>query len=97
MYYKTPGAFRFDILARDRFQCQYCGRSPALHGVVLHLDHLIPKCEGGSDHPDNLITACEDCNHGKAYKTLSQTTQQLEITRYMVRQCIEKALDVNLT
>jgi hypothetical protein len=32
----------------------------------LHVDHVEPKALGGSDKPDNLVTACKDCNLGKA-------------------------------
>ncbi len=56
---------RFRILKRDGFKCVYCGRSAGDDGAVLHIDHKIPKCEGGSGRIDNLVTACADCNHGK--------------------------------
>jgi len=55
---------RFRILKRDGFRCRYCGKS-ADNGAVLHIDHKIPRCEGGSGNEDNLVTACADCNHGK--------------------------------
>src|SRR3990167_2754457 len=55
---------RFEIFKRDDFTCQYCGRqAPA---VILHADHIVPVADGGTDDPMNLITACEDCNHGKS-------------------------------
>lgn len=60
---------RFNIFARDSFSCQYCGRTPP--AVILHLDHVIPLAEGGTDDPDNLITACKECNLGKGTKLLS--------------------------
>jgi len=54
---------RFEIFRRDHFTCFYCGRrSPS---VILEVDHRIPRCAGGSDDPDNLVTACWDCNRGK--------------------------------
>jgi len=30
----------------------------ALH----HIDHVIPRCKGGTDEMDNLVTACRKCN-----------------------------------
>jgi hypothetical protein len=33
--------------------------------VKLTIDHVIPTALGGTDTPDNLVTACEDCNQGK--------------------------------
>ena len=55
---------RFEIFKRDRFACQYCGRTPP--EVVLHLDHVIPVADGGSNKEGNLITSCMECNLGKA-------------------------------
>jgi hypothetical protein len=55
---------RFRILMRDHFTCMYCGKRPPM--VVLNVDHYIPVSEGGSGDDRNLITACRDCNSGKA-------------------------------
>lgn len=55
---------RFEILRRDNHTCQYCGASAP--DVVLHIDHVMPEALGGSDKADNLVTACKDCNAGKA-------------------------------
>lgn len=54
------------VFDRDKYTCQYCGRTPKTHGVVLHVDHKIPKNKGGSFELDNLTTACADCNLGKS-------------------------------
>ena len=58
-------SLRFRILERDRFTCVYCGRNPKDDGVKLEVDHIIPKAMGGKDIPENLVTACRDCNQGK--------------------------------
>lgn len=55
---------RFEIMKRDGFACRYCGRSPA--AAPLHVDHVISVAEGGTDGPENLVTACQDCNLGKS-------------------------------
>ncbi len=54
---------RFQIFKRDEFTCRYCGRNGK--GVVLHVDHIEPVVKGGTNHPDNLATACQWCNSGK--------------------------------
>lgn len=61
---------RFEVFKRDLFTCQYCGRRPP--DVVLEVDHVIARAEGGSDDPDNLCTSCFDCNRGKADKGLGE-------------------------
>jgi hypothetical protein len=34
--------------------------------VKLHVDHVTPVALGGTDDPTNLVTACAECNGGKA-------------------------------
>lgn len=55
---------RFEILRRDNHTCQYCGE--AAPNVTLTVDHVKPKALGGKDSPENLATACKDCNAGKS-------------------------------
>lgn len=55
---------RFEILKRDNFTCQYCGRKAP--DVTLECDHIHPVSRGGSDDFDNLIAACWECNSGKS-------------------------------
>lgn len=55
---------RFEILRRDDHACRYCGaRAP---DVKLAVDHVFPVALGGKDEPENLVTACVDCNAGKS-------------------------------
>jgi hypothetical protein len=65
-------SYRFQILRRDNFTCRYCGRSAP--DVVLEVDHVIPRSRGGKDHAPNLVTACFDCNQGKAATELTAVT-----------------------
>ncbi|CAB4157509.1 HNHc domain containing protein [uncultured Caudovirales phage] len=60
---------RFDVFKRDGFVCQYCGAHPP--AVILHCDHVKPVAEGGTNATENLVTACQDCNQGKAAVPLS--------------------------
>ena len=64
---------RFMILKRDAFTCQYCGQYAP--NVVLHVDHKVPLCEGGTNDEANLITSCAACNRGKEGLRLSQITR----------------------
>lgn len=59
---------RFEILRRDNHTCQYCGEKAP--DVTLHVDHVKPKTLGGTDGPENLVTACKDCNTGKTSSSL---------------------------
>jgi hypothetical protein len=63
-------SLRFEIFRRDGFTCQYCGQQPP--DVVLHVDHITPVVEGGTNDEMNLITSCQDCNLGKGRKLLDK-------------------------
>lgn len=66
---------RFDVFKRDSFTCQYCGGSPPTK--VLEVDHINPVSKGGANDIDNLITACFDCNRGKAAGELTDIPETL--------------------
>lgn len=42
-------------------QCVYCGKPD----VPLEVEHIYPRCSGGSDRVSNLTLACHDCNQTK--------------------------------
>jgi len=56
----------WDILARDKWRCCSCGRTAKEDGIVLHVDHILPRSRGGSDCADNLQALCHKCNIGKS-------------------------------
>lgn len=56
------------IFDRDNYTCVYCGA----HVGTLHCDHVMPISRGGSNEEDNLVTACDSCNHKKHAKTPEQ-------------------------
>jgi 5-methylcytosine-specific restriction endonuclease McrA len=55
------------LFARDRYQCQYCGRPQAAlrPRESLTRDHLIPISRGGLNEWTNVVTACSPCNTRK--------------------------------
>lgn len=55
---------RYEVLRRDNHACRYCGAMAP--EAKLTVDHVLPVALGGSDEPGNLVTACRDCNAGKA-------------------------------
>lgn len=62
-------SLRFEIFKRDNFRCVYCGAG-VLAGRPLHIDHVKPVALGGKSTPENLVTACLDCNGGKSARPL---------------------------
>ena len=66
---------RFRVFKRDGFTCGYCGRTPP--AAILEIDHIEPVASGGKDTPDNLITACFDCNRGKGAELLAHVPESI--------------------
>lgn len=72
---------RFEVLRRDNFTCQYCGRKAS--EVELHVDHIRSVATGGENEMENLITACVDCNLGKG--KLNAVLQKKMTVSHVVR------------
>jgi 5-methylcytosine-specific restriction endonuclease McrA len=54
---------RFNVFARDKNTCQYCGeRFPRQE---LNLDHVIPRSRGGLSTWENVVCSCFTCNRVK--------------------------------
>lgn len=62
---------RAALYERDGWECAYCGRgprdkrNPKQASVVLTLDHLVPRVQGGDNDAHNLVTACKTCNSSR--------------------------------
>ena len=59
-------------------RCWYCGkeleRSDSYQDFKNRFvpDHMVPKCQGGSNDLDNLVPACWSCNSKKAGKNVEE-------------------------
>lgn len=56
------------IRARDSYTCFYCGSRE----LPIHVDHIVPLIQGGTNNPENLVAACAACNTSKGGRTPSQ-------------------------
>ena len=52
---------RKQVLERDKFTCQHCGRV----GGNLECDHILNEARGGTDDLSNLQTLCRECHKVK--------------------------------
>lgn len=55
---------RFHV--RPMLPCAYCGTLLSYQNATV--DHYVPLCLGGRDHPVNFRIACLKCNQDKADK-----------------------------
>lgn len=62
-----------EILRRDGYRCQYCGRRLSR----LTVDHVIPRRLGGKHRWDNVVSACPSCNRKKGGKSPAAASMQL--------------------
>jgi hypothetical protein len=75
-----PPKVRWTVFARDGFRCRYCGDAPP--NCILVIDHELAVARGGGEDINNLITACEPCNQGKAdvwFPGLAEVEEYLEV------------------
>ena len=66
--------------------CAYCRNNRA-----TTIDHLKPKCKGGSNLRSNLVPACVDCNHSKGSElNWLEWYQRQEFYSKVAQECIEE-------
>jgi 5-methylcytosine-specific restriction endonuclease McrA len=61
-----------EILRRDDYTCQYCGKKTH----VLTVDHVLPRRLGGEHSWTNVVAACPPCNRRKGGKTLEMANMR---------------------
>ncbi len=54
---------RFNVFARDKNTCQYCGKR--FSRSELNLDHVIPRSQRGLSTWKNIVCSCFRCNRVK--------------------------------
>ena len=66
----VPKIIRYKVFHRDKFTCQYCGRTPP--EVTLEIGYKIPKSEGEDEDISNLVTVCHKCNINNKGKKITK-------------------------
>ncbi len=69
---------RQTVLERDEYQCQRCNVDVTPmneEGTDFQLHHIIPFSAGGANHPDNLVTLCNDC-HAQAHQQMKNIVEE---------------------
>lgn len=86
-------AARREVLLRDGYQCQVCRR--VVSGRSAHVDHIVPKSQGGSDLVSNLQALCRGCHSKKTAREQHSETRPEKWTlhpKWMPRACIPVTL-----
>jgi hypothetical protein len=72
---RIPNQLRQKVIVKCDYACQYCGTVP--QNSELHIDHIVPVCQGGKTVLDNLVVACQQCNLKKGGRTPEQAGMPL--------------------
>jgi len=59
---KVPLSLQRRVRERARNRCEYCGMSQAGQEATFHIDHILPRREGGATSFANLALACVSCS-----------------------------------
>ncbi|MEZ5347423.1 MAG: HNH endonuclease [Pyrinomonadaceae bacterium] len=81
---------RVRIYIRDRYCCQYCGDHK--NAKDLTLDHILPRAQGGTTTPQNLVSACVRCNQRKGNRTPEQARMPLLTSQKLLRLGLDHVL-----
>ena len=73
--HQTRALSRKNILMRDRYTCQYCGK--ILSSADLTLDHVVPRSRAGETTWENLVACCHHCNNRKGNRTPEEAGMKL--------------------
>ena len=85
LHANISNATRKSVYARDGYRCALCDCS---QGLQIH--HVVPRGEGGTNQPENLITLCSYCHshvHGHPLYETPLTAEDL------TQACIEYLAD----
>jgi 5-methylcytosine-specific restriction endonuclease McrA len=66
---------RYNIFARDKSICQYCGHR--FSRSELNLDHVVPRAQGGTSTWENVVCSCHECNRRKGGRTPGEARMRL--------------------
>jgi 5-methylcytosine-specific restriction endonuclease McrA len=61
--------YRHMVVARAGGACEYCRLLEWATGVTFHVEHILPRSQGGQTAMDNLALSCPGCNLAKGEKT----------------------------
>jgi 5-methylcytosine-specific restriction endonuclease McrA len=88
------------VLAKTSGRCWYCGVMLAQHYPLKPtsetLDHLIPKCRGGTNDVANLVPTCRRCNLAKDSMTLEEYRASLQGTPTTMQLAFAAAMQIEL-
>ena len=65
-------AYRQLVTARAGGACEYCRLLEMVTGVTFHVEHVLPRSQGGETTMSNLALSCPGCNLAKGERTAGE-------------------------
>jgi hypothetical protein len=65
-------AYRHLVVAHAGGACEYCRLQQAATGITFHIEHIVPRFQGGETVMSNLALSCPGCNLAKARRTIGE-------------------------
>lgn len=75
--YKSMVCNKLNVLKRDKYMCQYCGRK--LTNSTGTVDHVLPESRGGKMVWKNVVASCKKCNNKKDNLTLREARTRFDM------------------
>lgn len=72
-----------------RVRCGKCDPHVSIRSLAT-LEHVVPRCHGGSYEDRNIVLACYPCNNARGCKGVSLTGRQLHLMS-SVRHAVSKS------
>jgi len=66
---RLTNAVKKNVAANQQWKCQICS---LLLEATYEIDHVIPKCKGGTNDENNLQALCPNCHRKKTRKDISK-------------------------
>ena len=71
----------FFVRTRAKERCEYCRIPERYYTELFQIEHIVARCHGGGDEPQNLALACRHCNLHKGTNLAGMDPIGSELTR----------------
>ena len=75
----APATYKNELYGEQAGICRGCGEWFRIEN--FHIDHIVPRKHGGTDHRENLQLLCGHCNSRKGTGTMSELMTKLLAAR----------------
>ena len=69
------------VRSRAREHCEYCRIPEQYYTELFQIEHIVARCHGGGEEPENLALACRHCNLHKGPNLSGLDSITSELTR----------------